>query len=384
MIIASICTIPMRRDSFRQVLSRILDGQTQRVDQLHVWLNGYVEIPADLPADARIQFHLEPTNPGPWVRYQPVRELADDGIFVTLDDDLIYPTDYVECGIAMLKNQPEKTSISFGGVFWDASVPTAKLDYHAHKRLISYKEQLNVGRKVPVLMGGISFHYAKNLRNAIGMELPGFATNDDLMVSYHLQRQGVKIVSAAKPQGWIGEHPNQSAGHALWQTDRVTRVETFKKLAQTFGFQPWLEDALSTLQQPSALIISAGEINLNDLEKIKRMLPELSLHTLEIVSGNISALTSRPLRDCCEHFVGVPTPDGRLESVPGVRRWRQWRVESQGWAQVEQYLSWLTAGVNIHKIGMLSAPSQPAWLFGKLQRWAANFPEKKIHLPEMQ
>ena len=93
MIVASICTIPARKESFKQVAQRVLYGQTQSVDRLHVWLNGYQAIDADLPQDPRLEHHLEPTNPGPWVRYRVADILNEDDILVTLDDDLSYPPD---------------------------------------------------------------------------------------------------------------------------------------------------------------------------------------------------------------------------------------------------------------------------------------------------
>ena len=70
MIIASMCTIPVRKSTFKQVAYRILRQQTLPVDQLHVWLNGYKAIDGDLPKDSRLIYHLEPSNPGPLVRYR--------------------------------------------------------------------------------------------------------------------------------------------------------------------------------------------------------------------------------------------------------------------------------------------------------------------------
>ena len=370
MIIASLCTIPDRRESFLQVIDSILHEQTHEVDLIHVWLNGYPEINPDLPQDERLHYHLEPTNPGPWVRYQSAYGFSADDVFVTLDDDLIYPKDYIEQGLAALARQTDKTSICFGGVFWDSLVPISYLDYHLHKRICPFTGVLSEDRDVPVLMGGVSFHRADNLKNIIGMELPGFATNDDLMASFHLQQRGVRIASAAKPQNWIREHEFQNAGHALWRRDRGTRVSTFQEMIKNLGFLPCPETAETQNKQPAALIIKNGEIPIKTLEYFRSDLPGFSLHTLEIVSGDVSSLTSRPLRNCFEHFVSISTPGGRFEYIPGVHQWRQKRREEQGWKQIEQYLNWLLSALSLQKVIFTTTKDTETWVFRKTETWA--------------
>jgi hypothetical protein len=379
MIIVSMCTIPVRKDYFLEILTRILSEQTRPIDQLHVWLNGYAQLPAGFPADRRLQVHLEPSNPGPWVRYQAAQGLADGDIFVTLDDDLIYPTDYIERGVEALIQQSGKTSVCFGGVFWDWVVPSDQLDYHPHKRLITSPGSLSADCQVPVLMGGAGFHYAGNVQNVISMELPGFATNDDLMASYHLQRQGVTILSLAKAENWIGEHPYQSSSHALNRRDLPTRIETFRQLVRRLGFIPWSVDANAERLRPACLVISGMPIADHDFSHLQALCVNgESLHTLEVIAGGLGAYTSRPIRNGFEHFVSVPEPGGRFSSLPGVQRWRQRRVESQGWEQVQQYLGWLKASLNIQKVSVFPSTREPVWLVRKLQAWVDDFCPESI------
>src|SRR5439155_13839042 len=110
--------------------------------------------------------------------------------------------------------------------------------YSKHKRLIDYTTRLDRDITVPVLLGGASFHHANSIKGSITLELPGFATNDDLMMSYHLQRTGVRIVCAAKPSQWIQITDAQCSSTALWRRDRSTREETFRRLVQEMHFKP--------------------------------------------------------------------------------------------------------------------------------------------------
>jgi hypothetical protein len=89
-------------------------------------------------------------------------------------------------------------------------------------------------------------------------------------------------------------------------------------------------------------------------------------------------LTSRPLRHCFEHFVSIPAEGGRFESLLGVRLWRQRRIQSQGWAGVQEYLQWLEASLNIHSMGIVPTTHKSVWLTSKLENWIDKFHAEKI------
>jgi hypothetical protein len=378
MIVAALCTIPHRKESFRQVLNRILYEQTLAVDKVYVWLNGYNEVPGDLPCDPRVMTFLEPDNPGPWKRYELKGKVDAQDIVLTLDDDLIYPSNYVEIGVNALLQQDLSTSICFAGAFWDPVVPLHNMDFYMHRRWIPYNQELTTNTSVSVIMGGISIHRGSNIQDVVSDEIAGFRRNDDLMASLNLQRHNIKIVSIAKPQNWINEHPNQNAVHALWRTDRDSRAKTFQTMIQRLEFKPFSKSMHTVLQQPCQLIISTGELPESSVEKMKSALPDISLHTLEIITGGHIALTSRPLRNYMEHFVGIPNPGGRFEVLPGIRQWREWRVESYGWKVIKQYLEWLKAALNIQKTTLAPTIQEPDWLIVKLRDWIARFPAEKI------
>ncbi len=202
MIIASMSTIPQRKNSFLQIARSFLREQTQPVDHLHVWLYNYKQIDGDLPQDERLTYHLDPTNPGPWVRYRAADDLQDGDVFITLDDDLIYPPDYIETGIKWLKTQ-KKSVICFGGICWDPLVE--RFVYGLDRWQYMIEDSLSAVHRVAFLKGQGSFFWGGSVRNIIDLSLPGFNTNDDIMTSYRLQQRGAPILCAPKPAGWIRE-----------------------------------------------------------------------------------------------------------------------------------------------------------------------------------
>ena len=235
MIVASICTIPIRKESFLQVAHRILYEQTVPIDQMHVWLNGYQEIDSDLPFDKRIIYHLEPSNPGPWIRYRAAEDLSNTDLFVTLDDDLVYPTNYLEAGVAVLGRHPNSV-ICFGGLLW--SPLYHKLSYGSNRWNYMMDKSLSSAKLVAVIKGQGGFFPAKLSKDLTQLILPGFRTNDDMMVSYLLQKRGVDIWCAAHPANWVLENEVSNAEHALYHRDSSIRVETFSQMVNQLDFDP--------------------------------------------------------------------------------------------------------------------------------------------------
>jgi glycosyltransferase involved in cell wall biosynthesis len=342
MIVASLPTIPQRRQTCLHVVRRILFEQTRPPDVLHLWLNGYTEVPAEFPTDARIHYHLHPENPGPWIRYKVVDELSDHDVLVTIDDDLVYPCDYVEKGLEALVSFPETASVSFGGVVWDSVVPQSKLQYSKHKRLIDCTTRLDWNVQVPVLLGGAAFHRPAFIRGFAPLLLPGFATNDDLMISYHLQQHGGQIISAAKPAQWIQVTEAQHAAHALWRRDRLVRERTFQLLVNDMHFNPYPLEKRALPGDEIILYVTDHEISDSEgRELLQRHEQTLRLHTLELLSERIPQVISRPLRKYDEHFVRLICPEGRFESLPLVKEWRHRRVAKQNARSVLEYLDWI-------------------------------------------
>ena len=84
----------VRREAF---LRPVLESLLPQVDQIAIFLNGYAEPPQlvrELAKEGRLRYIVDPANLGAEQKFY----WADswDGIYLSTDDDLIYPPDYVE------------------------------------------------------------------------------------------------------------------------------------------------------------------------------------------------------------------------------------------------------------------------------------------------
>jgi hypothetical protein len=328
-LIATISTIPERRETFLHVLDAILSRQSHAVDHVHVFLDRYGGVNPSLPADDRVTYHLG--GGGPWVRYLPANDLADDDILLTLDDDMVYPPDYVGCGVAALSAAGDGWAVSFGGILWD---PIGSPHTYTENswRLIASRAQ-DRDRTVAFPMGAISFFRARDVKGIVQLRVPGFKTNDDMMVALGLQQRGVAISSLSRPAGWIRDLPTASAEHALYRRDVGTRYQVFREMVDRLGFDPTAGELGRYLEMPRRILVLADSApplpGAGGLDAALRGLcePGAGVHLLAPVPASkipdVMFSVNAPYE---VHAVAVPEPGGRLDSFPPVRAWRNWRV----------------------------------------------------------
>ncbi len=261
MIVASMSTIPERKEHFKGLVKRILSEQTLPVDKLFVCLHRYGSINPDLPSDPRIEYSLSKPNQGPWVRYAVAEKLADDDVLATLDDDTNYPTNYFKKGVSDLQRVGNNAVVCYGGLRWNPLIDSFAYSGPERTLVLGYSK-LQRDFRVSFLQGICSFMRARDAKGAIDLILPGFNTNDDMMISYHLQRTGRTIYCCVKDAGWITATEDAVAPHALFMRDGDTRQETFRRMVYELGFDPtagWMEE-LTRVQRH--IVVLAREIPL--------------------------------------------------------------------------------------------------------------------------
>jgi hypothetical protein len=331
MIVASLPTIPPRRQTCLHVIRRILFEQTRSPDALHVWLNGYKEIPADFPNDERLKFHLQPDNPGPWVRYCVAESLSDDTILATLDDDVIYPNDYIERGVKELESMGERSAVCFSGMFWDPILEN--FSYSMNRWQCVADKALDHYQKVALHFGQTSFFWVADVRGCINFDLPGFRTNDDMMIGGRLQKKGVDIVCCPKQANWIKDTEFSVSPHALHRRDAQTRHSTLKEMVERLGFDPTAGLLPKIFAKPNRILVLADSFSyVNEDDVFERHLRDLcstdtSVHVLAVAKYSenfkVQQYANIPFH---QHIVLEPDPGGRFDNFPPVHAWRSWRI----------------------------------------------------------
>jgi hypothetical protein len=297
MIVASMCTIPPRRESFKLVCRRILDEQSVRLDRLHVWLGGgYSEIPHDLPTDDRLVYHVLPKEQdGPWARYLAVDSGVDCSAFLTLDDDMNYPPDYLEKGVSALFSYNNPVAISFAGIRWDYLVPKKDLRYGGDRVYFSLFSKVETPQKMALGTGLSSFYRPEYMKGVIQFPLPGFRTNDDMMIAFALQKRGIPIICPPRPAEWLLPMECADTEHSLFRRDSQVRHETFRRMILELGFDPTAGRLADFDDQANELVVVSDPIcDIRALEALEELANGNShLHVIASVDQSIAALAQR-------------------------------------------------------------------------------------------
>lgn len=115
MIRAHLATFPPRVGILMQSVNSILP----QVDRLCICLNGYDSIPPELADDARIEAMIPDRNLKDAGKF--AFAAADDDMVFTIDDDIIYPTDYVTRTMSFFDQLPvDRHVLGYMGNAWVA------------------------------------------------------------------------------------------------------------------------------------------------------------------------------------------------------------------------------------------------------------------------
>ncbi len=188
-ILAIMPTVPGRKTTRKAVDSLLRQG----VD-LRVYLNGFEDVPEGWPEE--IDYRVWPKKRGPAIRYSEAAEGYD---FVCLvDDDLVYPSDYVTSTLEHLERFGTKAVITWHGSFWPDGGET-----FAKRQLVSCAAQTPLYWHVPYTGSGV-LNMRAQLFNAIAGPVPSvFEFEDDVWISSRLAARGIQIYRPPSVGNWI-------------------------------------------------------------------------------------------------------------------------------------------------------------------------------------
>lgn len=140
MIVANLATYPPRQESMLAVVDAILP----QVDRLNIVLNQYETVPLALRRD-KINAILPEADLKDTGKFFP--EIGGAEYVFCIDDDLIYPSDFVSRSLDLLRRLPEKNVIaSFHGSLYEK--PRFRLRMKNIVGLLTYPKLITDFRKV--------------------------------------------------------------------------------------------------------------------------------------------------------------------------------------------------------------------------------------------
>jgi glycosyltransferase involved in cell wall biosynthesis len=217
-VVATIASIPSRRESLRQVLERI----SPQVDAIGVYLNNYAEVPdflsdpkvtvmrsqdyGDIADNAKFFFH----------------ELTQDAIHLTIDDDIDYPANYVDYLLTKLVQYDFQVVVGFHGVIFDPEFTR----FLRNRYVYHFAESQNFDRLVNLLGTGTIMYDTRTITfSHKRAETTGMI---DLWFARHAKLSIVPLVSVRRPQHFLKQIEQISSenlmGLARADDERHTKI----------------------------------------------------------------------------------------------------------------------------------------------------------------
>lgn len=240
MIAAAMATFPPRLPGLRRVLERIA-GQVER---LTLVLNEIAEIPAWL-AEFR---SVEPVL--------PARDLKDTGKFAgnpapddwifTLDDDILYPPDYVTRTLAQMEAHRGRAMGGYHGSlyrhprFLKSALLRRVLGYGPNyivssRDILHFEAGLDAAVVVDELGSGVAVMRGADMPSLDYMR--GAERFADVRLARWCHEQGIVQICLPRPAGWLRADGAANPQDGIFETFTVTNPEAVAREIDTYAFR---------------------------------------------------------------------------------------------------------------------------------------------------
>lgn len=194
--IASMASIPSRTVAMRRVVETI----APQVDRMFVYLNGYREVPKQLASHKNV-FVARSQNTSFGDRGDAGKffwsQREERGFRLTCDDDLEYPSDYVEKMVRACEAYGCTAVVGVHGYLFRhpfVSMQTSRL-------VFMFDSALDQDRGVHVLGTGTSLYHTDAIRiSSEHFTAPNMA---DILFALAAQKQAVPMVAIRRSKGWV-------------------------------------------------------------------------------------------------------------------------------------------------------------------------------------
>ncbi|PKN51596.1 MAG: hypothetical protein CVU55_11675 [Deltaproteobacteria bacterium HGW-Deltaproteobacteria-13] len=192
-IIFSLSSIQPRRENLNLIIPNIL----KQCDKLYVNLVGGDNIP-QISNHPKIQVN-QFDKAGSEIRFFNYNDIDDDSYYFTIDDDILYPLDYVRVMVDHMKKYKNKSVCCVHGSIVDLNL---RSDYYRQNRIVYYfPDELSENTQVNMPGVGTSCFYKKNVNlNIKDFIVPNMS---DPYTGCFLSEQNIKKVAIKRKKDWL-------------------------------------------------------------------------------------------------------------------------------------------------------------------------------------
>lgn len=191
----AMATMPSRAESFAVVLPAV----AAQVDRLFLFLDGFADVPAPVRAVSNVVL-----LPGGGVdglhaagRFLALEAIAEDAALVVFDDDIRYPSGYVDAILRGLAAQGGRAVVGFHAN--DFRAPHES--YARDRTCFHFADRLRRRRRVHCLGCGTSAFATAQLRFDprawTGRDM------DDILLAIEAERRGLPRIALPRPARWL-------------------------------------------------------------------------------------------------------------------------------------------------------------------------------------
>lgn len=216
--------MPSRIEGFEKVVATI----RPQVDHMFVYLDGFADVPTFLQDHRNVSIRRaeELGDLHASSRFLCLQELRQPALIFTIDDDIIYPHDYIAVLSSLIEKVQGKALIGLHGRIY---LPPHR-SYVTDGMCVHFASEQKRPRHVHELgcgtLGFLSTSLPIDPRNWPRYDM------DDILISIEAHKLGLPRISAPRPQGWLKPYA-ENQEDSLWvqtQKDDSAQSEAMRAL----------------------------------------------------------------------------------------------------------------------------------------------------------
>lgn len=272
-IIVCMATYPTRFQIIGKTVESLLN-QTLPCNRILIHVNESDE-PPPLPDDSRVEVYCSPDENLTDIGKFKMASFVDSGIVITVDDDILYPPDYIESIVAALSRTGGQAIVGFHGAVLPIGTPIQSWEeYQQERRVHWFRRGLQCDLPVQIVGTGTMGYCVDTI--SFDWESFDYLKMVDLHVAVAAQKAGVPIVTSIRRDEWLVDiEEEEESGEAIWEI-----------VQQDIGLQNRMIEVINRVDEWSLHLLDNQSCKISNL-RLAREVREPEINT-EITNEGIS------------------------------------------------------------------------------------------------